>query len=94
MSFYIYEFYANSDKDEFLVDWFSDEQIANIAKECGYDFVKCYESVGMGCKGKFLYEKELEACNISSNTTIKKTESGNSPSNQQQTSISSSTTSK
>ncbi|MBS6155505.1 MAG: hypothetical protein KH721_09500, partial [Collinsella sp.] len=61
MTFYLYEFYADSDKDEFLIEWLSDEQIANIAKECDYDFVKCYESVGMGCKGKFLYEKELEA---------------------------------
>lgn len=59
MTFYVYEFYADSDKDEFLIEWLSDEQIANIAKECDYDFVKCYESVGMGCKGKFLYEKEL-----------------------------------
>lgn len=61
MTFYIYEFYADSDKDEFLIEWLSDEQIDTIAKECDYDFVKCYESVGMGCKGKFLYEKELEA---------------------------------
>lgn len=52
MAFYVYEFYADSDKDEFLIEWLSDEQIANIAKECDYDFVKCYESVGMGCKRK------------------------------------------
>lgn len=39
MTFYVYEFYADSDKDEFLIEWLSDEQIANIAKECDYDFV-------------------------------------------------------
>lgn len=59
MTFYIYEFYADSDKYEFLIEWLSDEQIATIAEEYDYDFVKCYESVGMGRKGKFLYEKEL-----------------------------------
>lgn len=61
MTFYIYEFYANGVKDKFLIEWLSDEQIATIAKVCDYDFVKCYESVRMRCKGKFLYEKELEA---------------------------------
>lgn len=60
MTFYVYEFYADSDKDEFLIEWLSDEQIDTIAKVCDYDFVKCYESFGIGCKGKLLYEKELE----------------------------------
>lgn len=61
MTFYVYEFYGDNVKDKFLIECLSDEQIATIAKVCDYDLVKCYESLGRGRKGKFLYEKELEA---------------------------------
>lgn len=57
--FYIYEFYNGNDKDEYLIDELSDETLAAIAEENTYDYVKCYENRGMGCKGKKLFEKEL-----------------------------------
>lgn len=40
MAFYVYEFYGDSDKDKFLIEWLSDEQIATIAKVCDYDLTR------------------------------------------------------